>query len=171
MNPDANLCQCFDSCPNIHSIASKAVELGDNEDVSFFESIKELRKGWTCGRLGRAADALRDDSLGVNVESCRFDFLNLIVGGLIVSGDAAVGEETGHGQPPVCTKRMSVLLMCPKIVSSYVSDMPGRGVRKGSVLDCWAKELQRQDRSKAAHRIDEYSQPLVAEREKAVVGF
>jgi len=98
MNPDTVLGQCFDSCPDIHRIAPKAVELGDNEDVSFFESVKELGKGWTCGCLGRAADALRNDSLGVNVESCRFDFLNLIVGGLIGSGDAAVSEETGHGQ-------------------------------------------------------------------------
>jgi len=101
MNPDADLGQCFDSCPNIHRITSKAVELGDNEDVSFFESVKELGKGWTCGGLGGATDALRDDSLGVDIESCRFDFLNLIVGGLIGSGDAAVSEETGHGQPRV----------------------------------------------------------------------
>src|SRR5690606_12666124 len=97
MNPDADLGQCFDSRPDIHRVASKAVELGDNENVSFFESVKELGEGWTRRGLSRAADAFGDDSLGVNLESCGLDFLNLIVGSLIGSGDAAVSEETGHG--------------------------------------------------------------------------
>ncbi len=46
MNPDATVSQCLDGCPDIHRIAPETVKLGDYENVSVFESVKELGEGW-----------------------------------------------------------------------------------------------------------------------------
>ncbi|CUI02981.1 hypothetical protein BN2497_739 [Janthinobacterium sp. CG23_2] len=89
---------------HIHGIAAKSVQLGYDEYIAGFQTVKQPSKLRPFSGRDAAADAFAHDTAFVDREAGRLDFKNLVVCVLIGGADASVDEGTRHVRQPKRTK-------------------------------------------------------------------
>ena len=77
-------------------VTAEPIELGDDEHVPGFEFIHQSRETPTLRNGDAARDGLGDYTAWLDVEAGRFDFLNLVFGGLSGRGDTDIGKGAWH---------------------------------------------------------------------------
>ena len=96
MDPHAQLLQFPDRRTDIDRISAAPIELGDDEHVPGFEFIHQSRETPALRNGDAARDGLGDYTAWLDVEAGRFDFLNLVFGGLSGRGDTDIGKGAWH---------------------------------------------------------------------------
>lgn len=89
----------------IHGITAKPVELGYDEHIARFQTVKQPRKLQPLNGHDAATDAFAHDTALVDRRAGRLDFMNLVVGVLIGGTDAGVDEGAGHVEQQKYAKR------------------------------------------------------------------
>lgn len=98
MDGDAIVDQPFHSAPNVIRVAAQPVQLGNQQDVSFLQSIHQPCEEFALHSGDRAGDCLGKHSLRLNGEPCGADLSYLVVGSLVGGADPVVFE--GSRQSP-----------------------------------------------------------------------
>ena len=111
MDPDTDLFEHADRAADINGVAAKAIKLGDDKNVPGFQFVHEAHESRAPGNRRAARNCLGNNPARFDLESCRFNFVDLIFGGLPGGGDADIGKGAGHDQQParrVDTKTPSI---------------------------------------------------------------
>ena len=110
MDPDADLFEHGDRAADINGVPAKAIKLGDDKNVPGFQFVHEAHESRAPGNRRAAGNCLGNNPARFDLETRRFNFVDLVFGGLTGGGYADIGKGAGHDEQPgrrIDTKTLS----------------------------------------------------------------
>src|SRR5262249_22767274 len=102
MHANPGLGKRLDRGPYVHGIAAESIKFGNDQHVTPLKALEQSREALALSSRYRARDRLSDHSLPVDREARCLNLPDLIVGGLVGRGNAAVREYPSHARRNSC---------------------------------------------------------------------
>ena len=96
MNTNTIFCQPFYGGPDIHGIVTQPIQLGNDENITWLQSIQQLGKLWSLKCRNTPTDVFCHDPAWIDGKTSLDDFLELVISVLISCADSGIDKNTGH---------------------------------------------------------------------------